>query len=333
VKNSDDSNYKYLFVCGLQRSGTSVLARNIGKLQNCTVFKGTGAMEDEGQYLQDVYPTNNQLGGTGWYGFDPRAHLTENSNLLTPENVARLKKSWHRYWDNTKHICVEKTPGNLLMARFLQAVFPNSYFVVIKRHPVAVSMANQRWKKSMAALHVGFEHWLHCYQIFDADKKYLKHVYELTYEDYITDPGRHHREIAAFVGTRSGGESMEDVIGAHNKRYFDRWRQLLTESPFKSYYQYIAKMYEPRFAVHGYSLLKVVVTADGIVDGGKVVSEFVGQAYCHAADINAFLWRLVTRIKGKTRQRLRALAPQFVKRTLKAFRARELPLSRQIRAD
>ena len=29
-------------------------------------------MEDEGQYLQDVYPTNNELGGTGWYGFDPR---------------------------------------------------------------------------------------------------------------------------------------------------------------------------------------------------------------------------------------------------------------------
>ena len=133
--NINDQNFKYVFVCGLQRSGTSILARNIGRLPECAVFRNTGAIEDEGQYLQDVYPTNNELGGTGWYGFNPRAHLTEKSELLTPENIFRLHTSWHRHWDHTKPICVEKTPGNLLMTRFLQAAFPNSYFVVIKRHP------------------------------------------------------------------------------------------------------------------------------------------------------------------------------------------------------
>ena len=120
---------------------------------------------------------------------------------------------------------------------------------------------------------------------------------------------------------------------AHNKRYFDRWRQLLTESPFKSYYQVHRQNIRAPFCCT-VSLSKVVVSGNGIVDGGRVVSEFVGQqVYCHGADIHASLWRLVTRIKGKTRQRLRALAPQFVKRTLKAFRAKELPFSRQMRAD
>src|SRR5512132_1622193 len=72
----------------------------------------------------------------------PRAHLTETSHLLTPENALKLRQSWERYWDQSKAIRVEKTPGNLLKTRFLQAVFPHSYFIVIRRHPGPVSMAN-----------------------------------------------------------------------------------------------------------------------------------------------------------------------------------------------
>jgi hypothetical protein len=189
-----------------------VLARNLGKLENCTGFRNTGVVEDEGQYLQDVYPTNNELGGTGWYGFNPRAHLTEVSDLLTPQNVTKIRKSWHQYWDENKSISLEKTPSNLLMTRFLQAAFPQSYFIVVRRHPIAVSMANQRWKKSTASLHVGFEHWLRCYGLFEGDKKHLKHVYELKYEDYIENPARYHQEIATFVGTRAMNEGMEEAI-------------------------------------------------------------------------------------------------------------------------
>jgi hypothetical protein len=317
VKLNDDSTYKYLFVCGLQRSGTSVLARNIGKLQNCTVFKGTGAIEDEGQYLQDVYPTNNELGGTGWYGFDPRAHLTDSSSLLTPENVARLKRSWHQYWDNTKPICVEKTPGNLLMMRFLQAAFPNSYFIVIKRHPVAVSMANQRWKKSTASLRMGFEHWLHCYGLYEEDKKHISRLYELRYEDYINDPSRYHREIAEFIGAEVSEDEMEELAGTHNKKYFDRWRKLLTDSPFKEYYRYIARKYEPCFAVYGYSLTKVPETGEQIVPESGQSPTLAGRLYCHGADIHAFGWRLLTRARGASRRLLRRCLPAPVKERIK----------------
>src|ERR1039457_2443121 len=131
MQTDDKSNFKYVLVCGLHRSGTSVLGRNIGRMENCTGFKDTGALMDEGQFLQDIYPIASKYGGAGRFGFDPRAHRTEPSSLLTPENVARLRASWHSYWDKSKTICVEKTPVNLLMTRFLQAAFPNSYFIVI----------------------------------------------------------------------------------------------------------------------------------------------------------------------------------------------------------
>ena len=247
VQKRNHTGRRYVFICGLHRSGTSLLGRNIARMENCTGFKDTGVIEDEGQFLQDVYPTAMTYGGAGRFGFDSRAHLTETSVLFTPANAARLRKSWHAHWDNSKTIFVEKTPGNLLKTRFLQAVFPKSYFIVIRRHPVAVSMANQRWKVSLTPLHNLFDHWLHCHALFDEDKKYLKHVYELSYEDYVRDPDKYHEEIAAFIGTRVPANPMEQVTDLYNERYFNRWSDFLNNSAFTGYYRFIAVKYEPKF--------------------------------------------------------------------------------------
>jgi hypothetical protein len=287
MQKHNDTSRKYVFICGLQRSGTSVLARNIGRLENCASFKNTGVLHDEGQYLQDVYPSDHKLGGAGWYGFNPRAHLTEDSELLTPENVARLRNSWHSHWDKDKSICLEKTPGNLIMTRFLQAAFPNSYFIVIRRHPVAVSMASSKW--SMSSLHRLFEHWLRCYEWFEEDKKYLNHVYELTYEEYIANPTKHHDEIAGFIGTNAPSAVMEPVTSAHNRKYLERWSNLLSNSPFRTYYRYIGHLFEQKFARYNYSLLYWNGTRHF---SARQVPSVVGAAYCSLADAAAFIWRL-----------------------------------------
>jgi hypothetical protein len=345
VNNADCRDFKYVFVCGLGRSGTSVLGRNVARLENCTGFKNTGVLEDEGQFLQDVYPNDHAFGGAGRCGFDPRAHLTEASEVLTPENALKLRRSWEQYWDPSKTIRVEKTPGNLLMSRFLQAVFPNSYFIVIRRHPVPVSMATQKWKVSFTSLHSLFEHWLHCHALFDEDKKYLRRVYELTYEDYIENPDKHHEEIAAFIGTRVPEppkqdtfhyvvqwrnpqglrvpeRAMEDVTGAHNQKYLNRWRHLLIKSPFKSYYRYIARTYECRFAEYGYSLTTELGMSDHGLNAGGSTSSFLGPMYCLAADMSAFLLRSVKRTKWSAKQRVRALLPKFLLTRIRQARQR-----------
>jgi hypothetical protein len=340
---NDQSIRKYVFVCGLARSGTSLLGRNIARLEGCTGFKDTGVFEDEGQFLQDVYLTASAYGGSSRCGFDPRAHRTETSDLLTPENIRRLQASWHAYWDNTKTIFVEKTPENLLMTRFLQAGFLNSYFVVVRRHPVPVSIAGQRWKVNVTSLDRMFEHWLHCHELFEEDKKYLKHVYELRYEDYVENSRKYHEEIAAFLGTRvpeppeedrfrvvaqwrnpSGlrvpERTMEEPTGAHNKKYFDRWFYLLTNSPFKSYYRLLARKYESSFAVYGYSLIEGFGLTEKVQRDIRRGSNALGTLLCIGADVYAAIWRAYIRCKQLFKITIKAILPEFAIRRIRNCR-------------
>ena len=313
VQKRNDTGRRYVFICGLHRSGTSLLGRNIARMENCTGFKDTGVIEDEGQFLQDVYPTAMTYGGAGRFGFDSRAHLTETSVLFTPANAARLRESWHAYWDNSKTIFVEKTPGNLLKTRFLQAVFPDSYFIVIRRHPVAVSMANQRWKVSLDPLHNLFDHWLHCHALFEEDKKYLEHVYELSYEDYVRDPDKYHEEIAAFIGTRVPANPMEQVTDLYNERYFNRWSDFLNNSAFTGYYRFIALKYEPKFMNYGYSLTKGFDINEERLREGERISATAGALYRLLAHAYALMVRLTTRSKGYIKKQLRTHLPGPVK--------------------
>ena len=332
----------------MPRSGTSLLGRNIARLENCTGLQNTGVYEDEGRYLQDVYLTESDCGGAGRFGFDPRIHLTEESPLLTPQNIAKLRSSWHTYWDNSKNIFVEKTPANLLMTRFLQAAFPNSLFVVIKRHPIPVSLAIQKWKVNVTSLYRLFEHWLHCHHLYEQDRKHLKQVYELSYEDYVRNQDKFHQEIAEFIGTRVSStstgdnfrtvaqwrnptglrvpeQSMEITSDKYDQKYFDRWRRLLTASPFAPYYRHIAKIYEPRFARHGYSLAQGLEGQAELLSGSGKAMRLLGPCYCYGADASAFVRRAAARSLWWARRSLRAALPKGIRARLKGTRNKCYP--------
>lgn len=209
------------FVGGLHRSGTSLLARAIAAHPDASTFSDTGFPEDEGQFLQSVYPIARVYGGPGRFGFDARSHLTERSSLVTEGHHAKLLSEWGPYWDMDKLVLLEKSPPNLLKLRFLQALFPQATLIVIIRHPLAVSLATQKWNR--ASTHSLIRHWLVCHELFLADAPCVCRLIMVRYEDLIVNP-----TIVTGIQKALGLSPTDADIHVRsglNERYFDSWRR------------------------------------------------------------------------------------------------------------
>lgn len=189
---------EYVFICGLHRSGTSILNRIIQTHPLVTGFSGTGASEDEGQHLQTVLPHDGEFGGPGTFCFDCRARLTEQDLARYEAGIPRILEAWERHWDEVCSVRVEKSPPNLIRSRFLQAAFPKSRFVFIVRHPLVVSMATQKW--SDASLETLVMHWIAGHRVMLEDAPFLKHLHVVRYEDIAKAPDEVFIDIWRFIG-------------------------------------------------------------------------------------------------------------------------------------
>ena len=249
--------HHFVFLGGLHRSGTTLLFRMLREHPAISGFANNQdanewlAAEDEGQYLQSVYPQAIYWGGPGKFAFAPEAHLTEQSELLTVENKAKLAVQWFPYWDLSKHFLLEKSPPNLIWTRFLQSAFPNSSFVIIERHPVAVSLATEKW--SPTGLPSLVEHWLVAHETFEKDRPHLRRVMTVKYEKLISQPFATISTIYEFLGLAPHPTTFE-ATSEHNKKYFAQWRALAQDPQSSAGIQQLIDKYETRVRAFGYSL-------------------------------------------------------------------------------
>ncbi len=247
-------DHRFVFLAGLHRSGTTLLARLLAAHPQVSGFSGTDAPADEGQHLQSVYPADRPLTRPGTFGFEPESHFTEESPLATQENARRLFEEWSPHWDLSRPVLVEKSPPNLLRTRFLQALFPGSAFVVVLRHPIPVTLATAKWRQTRR-YHRLLEHWLRCHEIFEADKPRLERVHVIRYEELVRDPEPVLRGIFEFLDLEPipPGEPVE--AGA-DERYFEQWRALKRDPRLHLYLGLASLWYERRARRFGYSLLR-----------------------------------------------------------------------------
>lgn len=261
--------HKLLFVGGLHRSGTTVVCRLLGSNREVSIFKNTGAKKDEGQFLQNALPVDGAFGGPGLFGFDSRAHMTER-DLGSEDTAEELLKSWAPFWDRTRNVLVEKSPINILRARFLQALFPESRFVFVIRHPVAVSMATSKWCGSyMSSL---IEHWCMVHEMLWADRQFINESMIINYEELVNGSEQYLDQLAKFVGV-SGGFSSKVVMENRNTPYYAMWRKgqfhLKEQFPWwkkkaKKWrnnweFRKIEEVYEHRIERFGYSFRDVYI--------------------------------------------------------------------------
>lgn len=246
---------KFVFIAGLHRSGTTLLSNLLAGHPDVSGFENTGAPMDEGQHLQTVYPVGRVWGGdaVGRFGFDPCAYLTERSSIATRENAEKLFNEWSKHWDLSKPVLVEKSPPNIIRTRFLQAMFPNSYFIVITRHPVAASIAVKKWCARNPVPGI-MMNWTVCHERYRRDRRKLVRCLEIRYEDLVASPMAELEKISSFLRIDPFSEVNNQVRTGINDKYFTRWREI-TAGAWGGAIETASRLtMEKSFQAFGYSL-------------------------------------------------------------------------------
>jgi hypothetical protein len=213
---------RYAFVCGLHRSGTTLITRCLMQHPMVSGFKNTGVIEDEGQFLQTVLPREIIYGGVGRFGFDPRAHMTEESEFNTVENSVKLLSEWRPHWDVSRPVLIEKTPSNLLRMRLLDRLVQPSSFIVVTRHPLVVTLASLKWTEGN--LFSLLSHWVHCYRLARSDAALLDRVVWVSYEAFVADPAGQLARLEQFLGLDTYSDWAPSTRNVNDK-YFSLWRE------------------------------------------------------------------------------------------------------------
>ncbi|MDA9982002.1 sulfotransferase [Gammaproteobacteria bacterium] len=174
-------------------------------------------------YLQDVFPNDEDAGGLGRFAFWPEARLTEQD--YNEEKGTRIWASWSKYWYPSQNYLIEKSPGNLIRPRFLQALSPKSLFVFILRHPIAVTLVTKKWSNTtMFSL---MTHWIRAHEIMVSDLPDLRHAIVLSYEEFVADPKNVIQQIFDFLSLDTPPADNSSFVQNRNDAYFDKWTNFL----------------------------------------------------------------------------------------------------------
>lgn len=135
-----------VFVCGLHRSGTTLLVDRLKARFDLAWLQNIRVPEAEGQFVQDVYPQEMPFGGPGSFAFAAQMRLRPVTDPDAARAQAqRLSACWGRFAAGGARL-LEKSPSNIVRIGYLRSLFPDARFVVWTRDPRAVSLATQKWR-------------------------------------------------------------------------------------------------------------------------------------------------------------------------------------------
>ncbi|MFQ6552591.1 sulfotransferase family protein [Aestuariibius insulae] len=189
--------HRYVFVGGLHRSGTSLVARLIGSLPNVGAITNAPVPENEGVYLQGAIPHTARHGRPDHFATDPDQHHIEGSRYDTLEVRTRIEADWSPWFPNKAAWRVEKSPVNLMRMRLYQQLWPMAQFVIVVRHPAfwirAIGKWSDRHPEELA------DYWAGAYGLALADREALHSSLILRYEDVVADPQKVLDALGCFL--------------------------------------------------------------------------------------------------------------------------------------
>ena len=172
-----DDDY-WLFVLGLNNSGTSIIQRIL------TSHPRARGLPDEGQALTSVFARGNQYGVSRYWTVRLDVfRLTEEDD---PAPARRAKYDWLYYYEPRPGILVEKSPPNAIRGRWLQQNFQPSRFIAVTRHPYAVCEGIRR--RIGLPIEQAAQHWLVGNELLLDDTERMDRALLVRYEDFCERP-------------------------------------------------------------------------------------------------------------------------------------------------
>jgi hypothetical protein len=237
-------NKQHIIITGLHRSCTSILFETIKKSELVSGHNNTGYPKDEASWLQSIYPQADEINGIHKFCFSKEYNLNENSDFLLSEN--KILYEWSKYWDLNKQILVQKSPSHIIHTRFIQKMLPNSYFVLIKRHPVFYYYSLYEWTNTYD-LEELIDHWIYAHKKFNEDTKKIKNVIKIKSEEFIKNPIIVINRLNKFLNIDLSINDLTDIkMCESNSKYRNKW--ILYKNK-----DYIINKYELLINKYGYS--------------------------------------------------------------------------------
>lgn len=152
VIHKQNEEHCVIHIHGVHHSGTGftrqAVFHSLGGDSMASMHKNTSTPEDEGQFLQDVYPINGIRREN-----PPMCGLSTSHDVKTvgriyycPELVPmmanetnakeRLHEQWSRFWNMSKPFLIQKTPSMDVLLFERLKIYPTMHLIVM-RHPFA----------------------------------------------------------------------------------------------------------------------------------------------------------------------------------------------------
>eukprot|EP00622_Pseudochattonella_farcimen_P001758 FR736537.1.p1 GENE.FR736537.1~~FR736537.1.p1 ORF type:complete len:211 (+),score=19.43 FR736537.1:112-744(+) len=193
-------------------------------------------------------------------------------SVITHKQREVLFRQWGYFWDLDLPVLLEKSPSNIIISRYLDAIWSGSapaaadsgwsqakhvHFVFITRHPIANALAHQVWQicQDMTLFEL-VKHWATLHERLQDDLEHLGATYTLLkYEEFVVDPDSNLRHIYKAVGLdASRANRTIQVEQGTNDKYRKKYCEKISDPQEMAAHEELVERLGADVASHGYDL-------------------------------------------------------------------------------
>ena len=206
---------KWLFILGVNNSGTTLMHRTLAQHPEIDAVKGEG---QRSHWILDP----GKLGlGRVW---TEQLWAVRTPPMIPFIGIPLLKRDWlNRRLTTTGTYTLEKSPPDTVRGPWLQRHFRPTSFIGMIRNGYAVAEGTRRRKRRPISIERSARHWSRANEIMLEDSEKFERFLLVKYEDFVANPQEVLAGITRFLGIEEYEfKGTNEFAQDHNKKSISR---------------------------------------------------------------------------------------------------------------